>query len=107
VGDKEFHVIFPFVELRDEHPTKIIKPLNLAQDKTTKILEHGNKWEFRIRKLQERAAFPESVLFAVDGPEGQGARANAYDEAVGMLRETGVTVKPYNDRLEILEFASA
>ena len=54
VGDKEFQVIFPFVELRDEHPTKIIQPLNLAQDKTTKILEHGNKWEFRIRKLQER-----------------------------------------------------
>lgn len=107
VGDDEFHVTFPFVELRDERPAKIIKPLNLAQDETTKILEHGNKWEFRIRKLQERQAVPDRILFAFEGPEGQGPRARACLEAAGMLRETGVTVMPYQDRVKLLEFARA
>lgn len=105
VGDDQFHVTFPFVELRNERAAKIIKPLNLAQDETTKILEHGNKWEFRIRKLQERKVFADRVLFAVDGPEEQGKRANAYQEAVEMLQETGVAVLPIQDRAEILEFA--
>jgi len=107
VGDDEFHVTFPFVELRGERPTKIIKPLNLAQDETTKILEHGNKWEFRIRKLRERQAVPDRILFAFEGPEGQGPRARACLEAAGMLREAGVTVMPYQDRMKLLEFARA
>lgn len=107
VGDDQFHVTFPFVELRDERPTKIIKPLNLAQDETTKILEHGNKWEFRIRKLKECQAIPDRVLFAFEAPEEQGARARACQEAAGTLRETGVTVMPYQDRVKILAFARA
>ncbi|MCB1759375.1 MAG: DUF3037 domain-containing protein [Gammaproteobacteria bacterium] len=107
VGDDQFHVTFPFVELCDDRPTKIIKPLNLAQDETTNILEHGNKWEFRIRKLRERQAIPERILFAFEGPEEQGPRARACQEAAGMLRETGATVMPYRDRMEILEFARA
>lgn len=105
VGDDQFHVTFPFVELRDERPTKIIKPLNLAQDETTNILEHGNKWEFRIRKLREHQAIPDRILFAFEGPEEQGPRARACQEATGMLQETGVTVMPYRDRVKILEFA--
>lgn len=107
VGDDQFHVTFPFVELRNERPAKIIKPLNLAQDETTKILEHGNKWEFRIRKLRERQAIPDRILFAFEAPEEQGARAKACQEAAGMLQETGVTVLPFKDRAEILEFARA
>lgn len=105
VGDDEFNVTFPFVELRNERPTKIIKPLNLAQGETTKILEHGSIWEFRVRKLQQRQAIPGRMLFAFEGPEEHGVRAKACQEAVGMLRETGATVLPYTDRVEILEFA--
>ncbi|MCU7796490.1 MAG: DUF3037 domain-containing protein [Candidatus Thiodiazotropha sp. (ex Myrtea spinifera)] len=107
VGDDEFNVNFPFVELHNDMPTKIIKPLNLAQDQTTKILEHGNIWQFRLHKLQQRQALPDKVLFAYEGPEEQGSRAGACEEAVGMLRETGATVLRYKDRGEILEFASA
>jgi hypothetical protein len=107
IGDDDFNVTFPFVELHDQVPTKIIKPLNLAQDDTTKILEHGNKWEFRVRKLKEREVLPEKILFAVEEPEEQGRRANACQEAVNMLCETGVTVYPYRDRMEILKFARA
>lgn len=107
VGDDEFHVTFPFVEMSNEHPTKIIKPLNLAQGDPTKILEHGNKWEFRIQKLQDQHNLSAKVLFAVDGPDEGGKRAKAYQEAVGMLNETGVDVLPYKDRTEILQFAAS
>jgi hypothetical protein len=105
VGDDEFNVTFPFVEMRDDRPTKIIKPLNLAQGETTKILEHGNKWEFRVRKLRQRSALPEKILFAFEGPEEEGPRVRACQEAAGMLRGTGVIVLPYKDRTEILQFA--
>ncbi|MCU7891819.1 MAG: DUF3037 domain-containing protein [Candidatus Thiodiazotropha sp. (ex Ustalcina ferruginea)] len=107
VGDDDFKVTFPFVELHNQLLTKIIKPLNLAQDDTTKILEHGNKWEFRVRKLREREVLPGKILFAVEEPKEQGRRATACQEAVNMLRDTGVTVYPYRDRMEILEFARA
>ncbi len=105
VGDEEFTVPFPFVELDDETPNRVIKPLNLAQDDSTRILEHGGKWEFRIRELTKRHALPDHVLFAVDGPTGNDHRGNAYQEVVEMLDDTGVTVVPYKNQAEILEFA--
>ncbi|MEA3640663.1 MAG: DUF3037 domain-containing protein [Lamprobacter sp.] len=107
VGDDEFNVTFPFVELRDDRPTKVIKPLNLAQSETTKILEHANKWEFRVRRLRQRLALPENILFAFEGPEEPGQRARACHEATSMLRDTGAVVLPYRDRTEILEFAGS
>ncbi|MEN8177429.1 MAG: DUF3037 domain-containing protein [Pseudomonadota bacterium] len=106
VGDEGFSILFPFVELHDGQPTKIIKPLNLAQDDSTKILEHGGKWEFRIRELKKRHSFPEKVLFAVEGPVNRDRRIDAFNEASEMLNGTGVTVLPYQNRREILEFAS-
>ena len=105
IGDDEFHVAFPFVEMHDELPTKVIKPLNLAQDDSTKILEHGGKWAFRMRELKKRDVLPESVLLAVDGPAENDRRDNAYREVVEMLSDTGVTVLPYEKQEKILEFA--
>ena len=105
IGDDEFHVAFPFVEMHDELPTKVIKPLNLAQEDFTKILEHGGKWEFRLRELKKRHALPEKVLLAVDGPAKKDRRENAYREAVEMLSDTGITVLPYERKEKILEFA--
>ncbi len=105
VGDDEYKVPFPFVELRDHQPAKIIKPLNLAQDDSSKILEHGGKWRFRVRQLKKRHALPEKVLFAVDGPGDEGPRGNAYHEAVEMLTETGVSVFPCRNTERIIDFA--
>lgn len=107
LGDDKFHVTFPFVELHDEQPTKVIKPLNLAQNDATKIREHGNIWEFRIRQLQERRAIPDRILFAYEGPQEQELEGEACQEAVDKLRKTGATVLPYEEQEEILEFARA
>lgn len=104
LGDDEFSVSFPFVELHNERTTKLIKPLNLAQTDSTKILEHGGKWEFRIRELKKRRVFPEKALFAVEGPATNDRRDNAYHEAVEMLQNTGVKVLPYANTDKILDF---
>jgi hypothetical protein len=105
IGDSEFGVQFPFVEFDNQLPIKIIKPLNLGQVDSTRILEHGGKWEFRIRELKKRNVFPEQALFAVEGPTGDRRRENAYDEVVEMLTGTGVTVLPFTERNQIVKFA--
>ena len=105
LGDDGFHVTFPFVELDDKQPIKIIKPLHLAQKESTQIIEHGGKWQLRVRELKKRSTFPEKVLFAVEGPGENDRREDAYQEAVEMLNDTGVTVLPYQNQERILEFA--
>ncbi|MEE9425322.1 MAG: DUF3037 domain-containing protein [Methylococcales bacterium] len=105
VGDEEFTVPFPFVELNNKIPTRVIKPLNLAQNDSTKILEHGGKWQFRIRELIKRDALPKHVLFAVDGSTEKDPLEKAYQEVVEMLTSTGVTVLPYKDHGQIIDFA--
>ena len=107
VGNDEYHVAFPFVEKRDGCLVKAIKPLHLAQDQPTKIIEHGAQWQIRVEQLRKRQQLPEKVLFAVQGPTGDGVREKVYEETVASLRETGVTVLPYTDRQHILEFAAA
>ncbi|MCH9638621.1 MAG: DUF3037 domain-containing protein [Betaproteobacteria bacterium] len=107
VGNDEYFVTFPFVEMHAKTPFKIIKPLHLSQEDSSKILEHGGKWEFRVRELHKHHDLsPEKILFAVDGPDGKDSRAKAYQEAVDMLHDTGSNVQPYTRQEKILEFAS-
>lgn len=105
VGNDEYHVTFPFVEKREDRLLKAIKPLHLAQDQPSKILDHGGQWIFRINTLKRKHFLPEQVLLAVGGPqEVDGPRHKAYDEIVGTLQETGVTVLPFFAKEQILEF---
>ncbi|RLJ21981.1 DUF3037 domain-containing protein [bacterium endosymbiont of Escarpia laminata] len=105
IGDDEYKVLFPFVEMHEKVPARIIKPLNLGQDDSSKIIEHGGKWEFRMRELRKRHMLPDKVLFAVDGPGDEGRRGSAYREVVDMLTDTGVAVLPYENQEQILDFA--
>jgi hypothetical protein len=105
VGDEEYHVAFPFVERRDDHPVKAIKPLHLAHNQPSKILDHGGQWLFRVGQLKRRNLLPERMLFAVQGPTADGARERAYREIVDSLRDTGAEVLPYADKEHILRFA--
>ncbi|MEK8090248.1 DUF3037 domain-containing protein [Thermithiobacillus plumbiphilus] len=106
VGDDEYHVNFPFVEQRGDRPVKAIKPLHLAHDQPTKIIEHGGQWVLRIQQLRKRRYLPDKVLFAVQGPRDDGPKGRAYDEVVHGLQDTGVTVLPYTDKEDILAFAA-
>jgi hypothetical protein len=106
LGDDEYHVTFPFVEQREDHAVKAIKPLHLGQNQPTKIIEHGGQWVLRINQLRKRQYLPDTVLFAVQGPADDGPKGRAYDEVVEGLRGTGVMVLPYADKEHILAFAA-
>ena len=106
VGDDDYHVTFPFVARHEGHPVKAIKPLHLAHDQPSKILDHGGQWLFRVGQLKRRGLLPERLLFAVKGPAGDGARERAHQEIVGSLMDTGATVLPYDDKEHILNFAA-
>ncbi|WP_440997933.1 DUF3037 domain-containing protein [Arhodomonas sp. SL1] len=105
VGDDVFHVRFPFVAHEGQRAYRIIKPLHLGQTESSQILDHGGRWYFRLRELKKRRLLPKHVLLAVEGPEGDGTRVEAYTSAIEELSETGVNVIPYERRDEIIEFA--
>ncbi len=105
VGNDEYHAQFPFVELDNERPVKIIKPLNLGYADASRIIDHGGQWVVRVNALKKRGLLPADVLFAVDGPQDVSARAAACGEVIDELQGLGVTVAPYADRQAIIEFA--
>lgn len=108
LGDEEYQATFPFVEVSDDRPVKAIKPLYLGQDKTIKIIDHGAIWAFKIRQLRKRDHLPPHVMFAVAGPEGNsdGRREHAFQEAVNLIKETGVAVVGSKERTRVLAFAT-
>lgn len=107
VGNEAFRVTFPFVAVENEKVGKVIQPLDLAHTNTSNILEKGGVWQFRVNELRKRQCLPEQVLFVVKGPTTHDKRTGAYEEAVAMLDQPGVTVLPFHGEQEILQFASA
>lgn len=108
VGDDEYQAIFPFVEQVNNTPVKIIKPLNLAQEKPSKIIDHGNLWRSRIEELKRRKKLPGRVLFTVTGPDDIGTkRQHAFEETIGRLHESGIETEDYQNKAQIIKFARA
>ncbi|GAA0422190.1 DUF3037 domain-containing protein [Cocleimonas flava] len=109
IGDETYHVPFPFVRHSNNNPQKIIKPLHLAHDDSTKIFNHGAAWIYKINKLKEkRLLVANNVLFAISSPQRDTEnRFGAYEEIKQELIETGVQVVPYQDESndKILDFA--
>jgi hypothetical protein len=105
VGDEEYHANFPFVEQMGNKPVKIIKPLHLAHEDSTKILDHGGAWLFRINELKKRNLLPRKVLFAVSEPDNDGKRQKACQDIEDSLRETGSLVVPFSEKETVIEFA--
>ena len=105
VGNDEYHAQFPFVALDEDRPIAVIKPLNLGYSEASRIIDHGGQWVVRINALRKRNLLPESVLFAVDGPNDDSVRGGAAREVVQELENSGVVVHPYRDRQAVLGFA--
>ncbi|MFO1405602.1 MAG: DUF3037 domain-containing protein [Azonexus sp.] len=105
VGNDEYHAQFPFVAGAEDHPEKIIKPLNLDYPEAARIIDHGGQWIVRINALKKRDLLPSRVLFAVKGPEDATARGRARREVVGELEEAGVIVAAYGNAQPVIEFA--
>jgi len=105
VGNDEYHAQFPFVAGPEDHPERVIKPLNLGYDDAARIIDHGGQWIVRINALKKRQLLPRKVLFAVNGPDDATARGRAKRDVVDELENTGVIVVPYEQTQSIIEFA--
>lgn len=106
LGDDTYGATFPFVEGDPGRPLKAIKPLYLGQDDPTRIIDHGGQWALRVARLRKRQRLPQELLFAVQGPEEEGSRFEAYEESVEELRQANVAVLPFADKEHILSFAA-
>lgn len=107
VGNQDFTVSFPFVRLQEGRPERVIKPLYLAQDDTTRLLTHGGQWVDKVRRLKKRNALPQAVMFPVKAPARDTKLYQAYEEIREDLQAAGVTVVAANDDVSILQFAAS
>jgi hypothetical protein len=81
------------VARQGEQVCKAIKPLDLNQRETIKMVEKAGQWQFRMNELARRGKKPRQMLFAVDGPGNQDTQhTHAYLRAVDLLAETGAEV---------------
>ena len=106
IGNEEYNAMFPFVQLVNDSPIKVIKPLRLDHSESARVIDHGGQWRVRVEALRKRNLLPAKVLFAVNGDTaGESALARARREVVASLIDLGVQVQPASDRQAVIEFA--
>lgn len=95
IGDSEYHARFPLVQCVNQRPSKAIKPFFLGQPTTTELLEHGDRWLSKLKRLKERDLLPNKVLFTVEGPAREDAnRWQAYQEICSDLQRHVQVLEP-------------
>lgn len=109
IGTSEYVVRFPFVTTspHGNGALKAIKPLNLNQDKSGEILQHGDDWLARVRRLERMDTLPQQLLFAVKQPTAGTLEHQAAQEICQELSKLrGVTTLNFEDRDLILDWAN-
>lgn len=106
IGTPDFVVNFPFVHKTKDIVDKIIKPLYLGQDDSTRILNHGGLWVDKLKRLRKRNALPRHVLFPLAAPRGESKAHAAYEEIRQELIDVGIEVTQVTNEERILDFAS-
>lgn len=106
IGADDFTVNFPFVHMVEGKAERVIKPLYLGQNDSTKILTHGGQWVDKIRRLRKRNALPPNVLFPVTSPSVDTKPYSAFQEIRNDLLGIDVQVVLAKDEDQILRFAT-
>lgn len=98
LGTNDYDVRFPFVLLADQVAAQAIKPLYFGQSEPSKILEHGDAWIAKVRRLEKAHRLAEDTLFIAEPPSNEKAKLiKAYDEVTAALAEfCGVRVVSAN-----------
>lgn len=109
LGDEEYHINMPFVRRIGDTNADIraIKPLDFAKDETTRILDHGDHWFARLRRLREKNYRPEAFLFPVRMPAQEKKTRKAADDACNELRGLGAEIVLFGETDRIMEFAKS
>jgi len=106
VGNDEYHVRFPFIHRSVSGVFSVIKPINLGQEDSTRIYEHGEMWLNRIRRLRKLSQAPDRMLFPVHSVQTKGTKqAMAASEICQELADLGAIVSSENDESRLVMFA--
>lgn len=95
IGNNDYHATFPFTYQPDECEMvlRAIKPLFLGQKSSTTILDHGDFWLQKVRRLQQFKLAPELIAFPIERPDEKYAeRADNAELVVSDLKKEGVQV---------------
>ncbi len=98
VGDDRFHMVFPlaYTPVDSGIPQRAIKPLHLRQATATQILDHGDTWLQKVRRLRQFGTTPDEVIFPIQLPTTDERDFSERSEVAQYLmedfRKEGVTV---------------
>jgi len=96
---------FPLVN--QENGNKVIKPLAFKQDSTTQIIEHGERWHGKIKRLINSGnLINANILLPFEAPKPKNPLlTKAYNEVVAGFNEIKVDVCDYKDNESLFTFA--
>ncbi|AAN54205.1 DUF3037 domain-containing protein [Shewanella oneidensis] len=105
-GDLNTAINMPLVAAVDGY-FKVIKPLAFDQTKPISLLEHGEKWIGRVKRLlNNETVQPQNMLFTVEQPPKNRSDLKAvYLEVEREMENLGVQVLPFAEKQAIYEFA--
>lgn len=105
-GEFNTNISLPLVAKLNDH-FKVIKPLAFDQTKPITLLEHGEKWIGRIKRLLNNDTVqPNNMLFTVEKPaKDKVDLQDAFADVEKGMRELGVRVLPFAKKHDIYEFA--
>ncbi|MEP9320437.1 DUF3037 domain-containing protein [Pseudomonas sp. LABIM340] len=87
LGTSDYPVKFPYVLLDEEGAAQAIKPIHLGHDEPAKILEHGDAWLAKVRRLKKVQLLARDTLFIASPPAHKPKLAAAYTDIVDQLAE--------------------
>lgn len=106
-ADYNVQIDMPFVT-KGCHMTKVIKPLSFNQAKPLNLIEHGEQWINRVKRLIKANTIEASnMLFALEKPSSEKKEiVKAYQEVTEEMKELDTKVVLFDDKKSIFQFAS-
>lgn len=108
VGTEEYHVRIPICSdwrTSEGVPMRAIKPLDLARPEPTAVIEHGDAWIQRVRRLRRIHRLPDRFIFAVRRPTDP-ACGEAARQILAELEGEGVVLVEADATEQILALAA-
>ncbi|WXL23944.1 DUF3037 domain-containing protein [Ectopseudomonas mendocina] len=81
LGSNDYQVKFPFVMMNNGVAVQALKPIHLGHDESGKIIDHGDAWISKLRRLKSADRLAQDTLFIAAPPEsGKPKLLKAYEE---------------------------
>ncbi|WP_016854763.1 DUF3037 domain-containing protein [Halomonas smyrnensis] len=91
LGSELLKVKFPLVWEEAGAARQAVKPISFDLEDSTSIIEKGDKWEKRMRRLRDDQQAPADTVFICHAPQVKsGPRLRAYQEIYHELTGTGL-----------------